>query len=214
MKASNVVQADGHLTVSTSVLRRAVSGDQAAYRRIVELYGGLVFRWCTRQGLQHHDAQNVFQEVFLSVSQNLRTFDRTRPEDSFRGWIRTITRNKLMDYFRQLARTARPAKDINPEEVLSSLQSPDDDSEESLREDLTLLYHKAIELLQAEFSERDFGIVTRVLVDGEPVKDVAGSLKISTNTVYVVVCRVRKRLKDEFGDLGDVQGDVSGDPRA
>jgi len=35
--------------------------------------------------------------VFRAVYVNLDRFRKDRPEDSFRGWLRTITRNKILD---------------------------------------------------------------------------------------------------------------------
>ena len=47
------------------------------------------------------DVPDVVQEVFTAVATHLADFHRQRPGDSFTGWMRTITRNKVYDHFRQ-----------------------------------------------------------------------------------------------------------------
>ena len=50
------------------------------------------------------DAADVFQEVFQAVAAHLSAFRRNRAGDTFRGWLRTITRNKVHDHFRRFER--------------------------------------------------------------------------------------------------------------
>src|SRR5437588_9992509 len=86
---------------SPSLLDRVKAGDAAAWERLVTLYAPLVFHWCRRWGLRDEDAADVFQDVFQSVAAHIATFHRDRRGDTFRGWLRTITRNKVHDYYRR-----------------------------------------------------------------------------------------------------------------
>src|ERR1043166_771651 len=85
---------------SPSLLARAHANQAGAWQRLVELYAPLVYHWCGRAGLGKEDTADVFQEVFRAVSGPLGGFHRDGPGDSFRGWLRTITRNKIRDHFR------------------------------------------------------------------------------------------------------------------
>src|SRR5262245_1692497 len=89
---------------SRSLLQRARSADAAAWDRLVALYGPLVLHWCRHWNLQEPDAADVFQEVFQAVAAHLGGFRKERAEDTFRGWLRTITRNKVRDLFRRRGR--------------------------------------------------------------------------------------------------------------
>ncbi len=53
--------------------------------------------WCRRWQAPEADAADIFQEVFQSVAMNLGGFRKERDGDTFRGWLRTITRNKVID---------------------------------------------------------------------------------------------------------------------
>src|SRR5437764_1344254 len=83
-----------------SLLLRLKRDEQPAWERLVKLYTPLVYRWCRQHGVQAADAADVGQEVFQAVARRIHDFRRERPGDSFRGWLRTITRNKVRDYYR------------------------------------------------------------------------------------------------------------------
>src|SRR5262245_12114895 len=84
---------------SLTLLERVRAADPEAWRRLVELYGPVVQRWCRRAGLQESDTADVMQEVFRSVAVRVSQFRREQARDSFRAWLWTITRNKVRDHF-------------------------------------------------------------------------------------------------------------------
>src|SRR5262245_48996096 len=86
---------------SLSLLARVQARQADAWGRLVELYAPLVYHWCGRCGLAAEDAADVSQEVFRSVAEHVGGFRKQRAGDSFRGWLRTITRNKVRDHFRR-----------------------------------------------------------------------------------------------------------------
>src|SRR5437763_16651665 len=91
---------------SLSLLERVRANQPSAWERLVELSAPLVCHWCRRCGLSPEDTADVFQEVFRSVAEHIDGFRRDRPGDSFRGWLRAITGNKVRDHFRR--RRGRP----------------------------------------------------------------------------------------------------------
>ena len=95
---------------SLTLLQRVQARQPAAWERFVDLYAPLVLHWCRRGGLSTEDAADVFQEVFRSVAEHIADFRRDRASDTFRGWLRTITRNKMLDHFRRSVRGADPNK--------------------------------------------------------------------------------------------------------
>src|SRR5262249_6373914 len=87
-------------STSRSLLARVNTNDAAAWDRLVTLYTPLVWHWCRKMDLPKQEIADVLQEVFQSVAAHIRDFHRDRPGDTFRGWLRTITRNKVHDHFR------------------------------------------------------------------------------------------------------------------
>src|SRR5437016_6228380 len=99
--------AAGSPATSLSLLARVRAKDAAAWERFVDLYAPLVYHWCKKSHLPPDSTADVFQEVFRSVAEHIESFRRDRAGDTFRGWLRTITSNKIRDHFRQQA--DRPA---------------------------------------------------------------------------------------------------------
>src|SRR5262249_20369809 len=96
-------------STSRSLLARLHANDAKAWDRLVTLYAPLVWSWCRQMNLDHQDRADVFQEVFKAVAAHFPSFHKDRPGDTFRGWLRTITRNKVHDHFRLLQREPRAA---------------------------------------------------------------------------------------------------------
>jgi RNA polymerase sigma-70 factor (ECF subfamily) len=188
---------------SRSLLDRARAADAEAWDRIVGLYGPLVFHWCRRWDLQEHDIADVFQDVFQAVASHIAEFRKERPGDTFRGWLRIITRNKVNDHFRRLGREPGGAGGTDAQLRLADLPAPDAESEPADRDFDSVLFRQALELIRSEFEERTWQAFWRTAVDDVAPKDVAVELAMSPGSVRVAKCRVLHRLREEFGQLLD-----------
>src|SRR5262245_5033284 len=84
---------------SLTLVDRVRTRDEDAWKRLVGLYSPLVLYWCGRWGVRGEDARDVVQEVFQAVAAGIADFRRDRPGDTFRGWLRGVTRNKVLMHF-------------------------------------------------------------------------------------------------------------------
>src|SRR5689334_14613557 len=100
MSATNGGNLPGQAT-PLSVLERARANNPEAWRRLSELYRPLVLLWCRRAGVRPDDAEDVAQEVFTAAAEGMPHFRRDRPTDTFRGWLRGITRKQALVHFRR-----------------------------------------------------------------------------------------------------------------
>jgi RNA polymerase sigma-70 factor (ECF subfamily) len=192
-------------SVSTSVLERAKLGDQDAFRMITQLYAGLVYHWIRKRGLSPEHTEDVSQQVFMAVIHNLKTFQRTKPADSFRAWIRTITRSKIVDHIRKNTGVEIAFGGDKSLNEVATIENDDEDEEDD--RDSAILYQKAVQFVKGEFADKDCRAFLMLVVDGIPAKDVAQILGISVNSVYIAKSRILKRLQDEFADL--IDGDTN-----
>ena len=192
--------ADG--ATSLTLLQRARGGDGDAWHRLVDLYTPLVYHWCRRWGLQAVDTDDVVQEVFLAASRSLDQFRKERAGDTFRGWLRGITRNKLLGFSR---RRGSPADGQGGTEALLQLHAlPDvvngvDPPEDT--EPVSALLRRVLEQIRGEFEPRSWQAFWQVAVDGRTPADVAADLGMSVNAIRMAKCRVLRRLREESGDL-------------
>jgi len=190
---------------SSSLLEGVKKGDRQAWERLVKLYAPLVYVWCRRWGLQAADAADVGQEVFQAVARKVAEFRRDRAGDSFRGWMRTITRHKVCDLLRR--QHPEPLAEGGKEEQTAPQPCApsrlEDSSAEEDREEVSLLYRRALELISSHFEEQTRRAFWAVVIDNRSVADVAGELRMTSNAVYLAKARVLRRLRLEFADLLD-----------
>jgi RNA polymerase sigma-70 factor (ECF subfamily) len=191
---------DSNVT-SLSLLQRIRNGDAAGWRRLVELYGPLVNHWCLRFGVQPADADDLVQEVFQAAVHNIGSFQRARPGDTFRGWLRTIARHKVLDFWRARARAPGAAGGSEALQRLNELpdQEPADDPEDA--EQVSAVFHRALEMLRGEFEPRTWQAFWRATVDGQTATAVAAELGMTASAVRMAKSRVLRRLREELGDL-------------
>ena len=195
---------DANSSVGASLLVRLRAGQGGAWERLVGLYGQTVYVWCRGAGVSEADAADVSQEVFTAVARHIADFRCERPGDSFRGWLWTITRNKVRDHWRRHADEVQAAGGTTAQEVMNQL--PEDglvDTETSVEGEASDLYRRALELIRSEFEERTWKAFLMVTVEDRLPADVAAALGTTPGAIYIAKSRVLKRLRDEFGDLID-----------
>ena len=100
-------RSDSQHETSQSLIVRVKADDPEAWERLVKLYSPLVYYWCQESGLPTADLNDIFQDVFHTLARNINKF-RPVKNGSFRGWLRTLTRNKVSDYFRKVGREPQP----------------------------------------------------------------------------------------------------------
>lgn len=199
----NTSSGNGSLgSTSSSLIHRVKDGDSDAWRRLVKLYGPAVYVWCRQSGLNTHDAADVVQDTFLAVAGHLARFRRERPEDSFRGWLFTITRNKVRDHYRRLNESVQAQGGTAAEKMLA--QIPELLSGDSqLQPTGGFIERRALELIQAEFEQRTWQAFWQTAVDGRGATEVAAELTMTKHAVRQAKYRVLRRLRQELDGLLD-----------
>lgn len=190
-------------SMSRSLLERVKRAEPEAWDRLVTLYAPLVFHWCRSWGLREQDAADIFQEVFQSVAVHIGGFRKERAGDTFRGWLRTITRNKIHDHFRRRGREPEGVGGSEAQAQLAELPAPEASESSSLAEENVErgLVARALELVRPEFAERTWQAFWRTAIEGRSAPEVAAELSMSAGAVRVAKSRVLQRLREELGDL-------------
>ena len=197
---------------SHNLIVKAKAREPAAWERLAKLYSPLVFFWCQKSGLAQADLHDVFQDVFYALA---RDIDKFRPMESgsFRGWLRTITRNKVIDHFRRsgLEPIAFGGTDALKlfDQIPAAVQhlSTDNSSGSSrgrIAQNESEIHQsmlcEALSNVRRGFSEQTWMAFWMVVIDGRETKVVAKDLNMRPGTVRVAKSRVLKRLRLEIGD--------------
>ncbi|MGE5193351.1 MAG: RNA polymerase sigma factor [Deltaproteobacteria bacterium] len=195
-------RAPGGGSTSRSLLAEAKLADPAAWERLAKLYAPLVVSWCHGWGVPGQDVIDVLQEVFSAVARHLDGFRKERPEDTFRGWLLTIARNKTRDYFRRRAREPAAVGGTEAAMRLQQLLDPHVPGEANETADVLPegLLRTALESIRGEFHEKTWRAFWGVAVEGRAAGDVAADLAMQPGAVRVAKSRVLLRLRRELGD--------------
>jgi RNA polymerase sigma-70 factor (ECF subfamily) len=124
--------------------------------------------------------------------------------NTFRGWLWTITQNKIRDHFRQTGREPYAVGGTSFQDVLAHVpaggSSSGYDSSDAPPADPLSLYRRAIDLIRSEFEDRTWQAFWRVTVDGRSPADVGQELGMSPAAVRKAKSRVLQRLRRELGE--------------
>jgi RNA polymerase sigma-70 factor (ECF subfamily) len=144
--------------------------------------------------------------VFLAVWQNLAEFQRDPPRWTFRKWLRTITRNKIIDcWHKEGARSGKAEGGSEAQTRLAELPADEEEEEGRISEETGFLYQRALQLIESSFQPGTIQAFLLYAVEGLAVETVAQRLQISVNTVYLARSRVAKKIRTEFGDVLEVE---------
>ncbi|MDY3553729.1 sigma-70 family RNA polymerase sigma factor [Gemmata sp. JC717] len=209
MNPSHATGADPGST-QAGLIAGVQQGDPSAWHQLTAIYGPLVYGWARRVGLHNEDAADITQEVFRSVAARASRFQHGRPGDTFRGWLWTVTHNKLRDFWRQRAVRPQAAGGTDAQDRLLLIAESGSDSRPGLAAETEGLLRRAMELVRAEFEPRSWDAFWRAAVEGHPAADIARELGMTANAVYIARSRILNRLREL---LGDDAAEIGGSPR-
>src|SRR4051794_31982575 len=73
------------------------SADSAAWGEFLGIYRPVVYRLARRRGLQHSDADDLAQQVFLSIARAIENWEAGPGQPAFRAWLFKIARNAILN---------------------------------------------------------------------------------------------------------------------
>jgi RNA polymerase sigma-70 factor, ECF subfamily len=85
-------------TLEPAILNQVHQGNQEAFTQLVEVYQRPVYNLCYRMLGDAVEAEDVSQETFLRVYQNIKHYDTSRP---FSTWLLSIAAHLCIDQLRK-----------------------------------------------------------------------------------------------------------------
>ncbi len=180
----------------TQTFRR---NEDEAFREVVSTYQRDLYRWAFRLTGNHHDAEDLSQEVFIKVHANLDTF---RGEAGMKTWIYRIAVNTYLNKRRKKALTFMKLQD-NFDQLLPANGKMDErfhtgpESIEAATEASGLKDH-VDQALQHLSKKEHLAFVLRHYNELS-LKEVASAMDVAEGTVksllYRAVQKLRKKLE-------------------
>lgn len=88
----------GRASADSDLVARAAAGDGAAFHALVERHRAMVYRLAYQFAGNHHDAEDIAQDVFIKV---YRSLDRFRYDAQLTSWLYRIVMNACIDHRRR-----------------------------------------------------------------------------------------------------------------
>jgi RNA polymerase sigma-70 factor, ECF subfamily len=86
------------MSADTDLIARAAGGDTSAFQALVERHRAMVYRVAYQFSGNHHDAEDIAQEVFIKI---YRSLDRFRHDAQLTSWMYRIVMNACIDHRRR-----------------------------------------------------------------------------------------------------------------
>jgi len=169
--------------------------DDSFFEILVQRYEKKLFRYIFRiSGLCKETIEDLLQEIFIKVYQNLNDYD---DEFSFSSWIYRIAHNVTVSHLRNGKHNVKLLS-IEDEDFSKNLIDllPDDTdlSKDFDRVELSKKVQKAMRELPEKYRE----ILVLFYLEGKSYREISDILKRSINSVSVTINRAKSKLKPEL----------------
>jgi RNA polymerase sigma factor (sigma-70 family) len=183
--------------------------DGTSWEEFYRLYRRLVYGLARRYGLTHVEAEDVVQEVFRHVAENIKDFESRTNRGAFRRWLMNQTRWRITDKFRERMRTngtgegsAEPVPEVDEIAAPAELAGEPTWEAEWQRHVLDA----ALERLARRAPAKHFQAFELSSRQGWPARRVAQELGLNIASVYLYNHRLTKQLRTEVERLRHTLG--------
>jgi len=206
-KVASKVKVDHQNTQEGALIQRAQSGDETAFREIVERYQAKVFSIIHGIVRQRNDVEDIAQQVFAKVYLSIRNFDF---RSSLITWIYKITVNECFDYLRKKkVRKLVYESDLSEDEV-RRVENTEPTIARQTPADENLARRDYVLKLLAKVSEEERMLLMMKEVEGYSVEELAEMTGMNENTIKVKLFRARQKLVKAAQRLERAPGLVAG----
>lgn len=160
----------------------------------------MVRTYVRRFNVQEHDADDLVQDVFARLREELPRFRLDHAKGRFRGWLRRVTDNTVRDWLRAAARAQRL-----PRELVERFVADDDAKDRRRRDEWRrAVLDTVVARVRGEYQgagdaarHRTFACFEMATLQNRPAKEVAAALGIdAVNNVHVYAHRVLQRVRE------------------
>jgi len=170
--------------------------DQGYFWCLIKRYEAKLMRYIIRiSGVSKEEAEDILQEVFIKIYQNLNSFDSGL---RFSSWVYRITHNQVISNYRKLQ--ARPQNvnwELN-EEMLNNIASDLNIEREVNNQYLRENIKKVLNNLDKKYRE----ILILRFFEEKTYEEISDILKKPMGTIATLINRAKKHFKQEVEKQG------------
>jgi RNA polymerase sigma-70 factor (ECF subfamily) len=177
--------------------------DKDSWQVFFDTYWSLIYGTAVKSGLTVSEAEDVVQDTVVTVAKKIKDFQYDRAKGSFRGWLGTIIRSRVVDLKRKRLPVKPPSiRALGEASRTSTTRRIPDPAPVDFYTVYDLawreyLCEKALELLKEELSPKQYAIFDLSVNKGRPVPEIMKTLGVSRPQVYMAKLRGLQTLKQK-----------------
>jgi len=168
-----------------SVIQQCLDGSSDAQRELYERFSSVLFAICLRYSKDEDQAQDMLQESYIKIFNNLGNF---KFQGSFEGWLKRICVNQCLDYIRK--DRSHLFTDVNDDALQFSIPEKSSDT----------LNEKYLMTLLRQLPLGYRTVFNMYAIEGYAHSEIASILGISENTSKTQLFKARKLLQKWLSD--------------
>ncbi len=179
------------MIIDESIIKGCIAGKRSAQNDLYRKFSGMMLSVCMRYAQNRDEAEDILQEAFIKIFQNIATF---RGEGSFEGWMKRIMINHALNHYRKNKKMPyhQDIDEINEQEILN-------------REDFSR-HHEPVSadilLSLIQMLPHGYRMVFNLYVFEEySHKEIGKELCISENTSKTQLLKARRMLRRKLAEL-------------
>lgn len=188
-----------------TLVRRLQSGDQTAFRELVERYKENVYYLALDLSGNHYDAEDISQEVFIKAHRGIAKF---RSGAKLSTWLYRITMNTFIDSKRRkslkvvsISQTADGGDEFDPLSVVA-----DGDEGDPERRLAAAKIGEHIDAALDALSEKEKSVFVMRHYHDMQINEISESLELAEGTVKSLLFRSVRKLRDRLSHYRDELG--------
>ena len=180
-------------------LPRHCRGDEQAFEQLLLAYRNFVYNYLYRYGIEKHNRDDLFQDIFLKVHQSA---SRYRPSKPLRPWLVSIVLNTVRNFHRDRGRRKHFMAHFktlsgNHPSATPDWQSHQSGLDEQVEQQSTVMW---LEHRIRTLPERQREVLVMSTLKGMRMKEIAKVMTLPENTVKTHLRRARLALAQSLAD--------------
>lgn len=186
-------------TRASLLIRIRQTDDHDAWNEFAQIYRPAIIRLARMKGLQNADAEDLAQQVLVSISRAIQNWQPDPSKARFRTWLSKVTQNAVLNSITRQKPDQATGED-DPTR-LNNLAESDQQATQLNVELRREAFRYAANEIKSEFHLSTWEAFWLTSVDNLSPEVAAKRLEKSVGAVYAARSRVMRRLKEKVQEI-------------
>lgn len=180
------------LTNESLIIRIGRDADPVSWEEFFALYEPFVHHIVRQCGVAAEDADDVVQEVFVSLIRALPRFEYSARRGRFRCWLQAIIRHRVVNWFRRRGSRHEVPLDEQGAWIVAEERSSDWEQAHRLH-----VVEFALQEVMGTSRDQTLRCFEEHFLNRRPAAEVAGELGMTAHAVYANTRRTLHRIRNK-----------------